>query len=435
MAYPTIIFHSSQGTDVAASGAGPATAVTGTAAAHTGGIASTTITLTNSPDLSGVLTDGSHCLWMKTASGRQFSKITGKGSGTLTVEDSFTITDAVNYAVGGKRATWDNVDSRLLFSADVKPGWTIETETDQTLTSTITVGISGSSSTWITLRGNSESTHRIINQSASNSSHFTFPNKEYWKFENIKCTNTHGSKNKAAFHVQILSIMMWKNCILGDSSNRLYGGIHRSAGVGTMMLINCDINNCTSYGILPDGAILNAVGCRFLSNSIGIAHPGINSNIEECLIYNNVGAGITDLGYYAYGCRIKNCTINGNGGDGIASSGGLKAYSIINNNITNNAGYGINAAVGQDAISALVDFNNFYNNTSGPYLNISAGLNDKALDPQYVDAANGNFTIQNTALIGTGFPNSNIGNSNTRSYVDFGAAQTPQTVRVFVASI
>src|SRR5574343_971677 len=108
MALPNIVFNASTGSDTAASGAGPASAVTGTAAAHTNGSASTTITLTNSPDLSGVATDGSHCLWMDTASGRQFSKITGAddAANTVTVEDSFNIASAsaVNYAIGGKRA-------------------------------------------------------------------------------------------------------------------------------------------------------------------------------------------------------------------------------------------------------------------------------------------------------------------------------------------
>ncbi len=57
MALPTIIYDAVGGSDTAASGAGPATAVTGTAAAHTSGSASTTIEFTNSPDLSGVATD------------------------------------------------------------------------------------------------------------------------------------------------------------------------------------------------------------------------------------------------------------------------------------------------------------------------------------------------------------------------------------------
>jgi hypothetical protein len=53
MPAPSFVFNNSTGSDTAASGAGPSSAVTGTAAAHTGGSASTTITLTNSTDLSG----------------------------------------------------------------------------------------------------------------------------------------------------------------------------------------------------------------------------------------------------------------------------------------------------------------------------------------------------------------------------------------------
>ena len=113
-----IVFNNSTGSDTAASGLGPATAITGTAAAHTNGSANTTITLTNSPDLSGVQTGD--LLWLKTASGRQYSPIASADNTakTVTVDSSFNIASgsAVNYAIGGKRATLDHADSRTLLT-------------------------------------------------------------------------------------------------------------------------------------------------------------------------------------------------------------------------------------------------------------------------------------------------------------------------------
>src|SRR5262245_57151438 len=74
MSLPIIQINNSTGSDTAASGAGPATALTGTlAATH----ANTTANITDAVDLSGVATDGSAALWVLSSSGRQFSKIRG----------------------------------------------------------------------------------------------------------------------------------------------------------------------------------------------------------------------------------------------------------------------------------------------------------------------------------------------------------------------
>lgn len=109
MAVPTINFDNVEGSDTAASGAGPSTAKFGTAAA-------TAITLSSQiaffegspPDLSGVATDGSHLVWIDTSSGRFFHQITAKkdsqqtdtgdiSSGTNTVSN---MTDNSSMSVG-----------------------------------------------------------------------------------------------------------------------------------------------------------------------------------------------------------------------------------------------------------------------------------------------------------------------------------------------
>lgn len=78
MAFPTVLFHLVNGSDTAASGAGPTTAQSGYTA-RTRGTSPITVGLFDvSIDLSGVNTDGSHVLYAATASGRRFFKITGK---------------------------------------------------------------------------------------------------------------------------------------------------------------------------------------------------------------------------------------------------------------------------------------------------------------------------------------------------------------------
>jgi hypothetical protein len=72
-------------------------------------------------------TDGSAALWLNTASGRRWTKITAfPTANTITVADSFNIAVAVNCAAGGKIAgTLANV---TLLCGSMKDGWTITVE-------------------------------------------------------------------------------------------------------------------------------------------------------------------------------------------------------------------------------------------------------------------------------------------------------------------
>jgi len=50
--------------------------------------------------------------------------------------------------------------------------------------------------------------------------------------------------------------------------------------------------------------------------------------------------------------------------------------------------------------------NNTYSNTSGAYNPSGIGIDDPAVDPDYVNAAGGDFTPQEATLEGTAFPTS-----------------------------
>lgn len=431
MALPTILFNATTGSDTAASGAGPATAVTGTAAAHTGGAASTTITLTGTPDLSGVAVDGSACLWMKTASGRQFSKITAAddGANTVTVEDSFTIAEAsaVNYAIGGKRATWDDADSRNIRS-DAKPGWVIETETNQTISSVITGNCSGDTTNGrITWRGKSGSV-RTLTQS-SNANHFNSTgtaNPTLWRFQNLKFTNSNGTKTAAIALAANGGDWMFLDCIFGDATNRLLSALTRVSNSWIANLHNCEIYNTTSNGvtIATSGNLYLYGSWIHVCGAAGISHPGGAASdllIRDSLITGNTTDGIVFSAAPTRNISIMNSVLYGNGGDGIdISSGVATTMQIINCQITTNAsGYGIRGAAGQANFQAGIDYNNFGTgvtaNTTGALLNLASGAHDLAVDPQYTDAANGDFTpLPGSLVIGAA---SNGG--------DIGAVQSP----------
>src|SRR6185436_2089858 len=77
MAFPTMLFNSSTGSDTLASGAGPGTAITGTAARSVAASNRSIGFYGATDDLSGVATDGSAVVFLNvaTAGQRNFSSI------------------------------------------------------------------------------------------------------------------------------------------------------------------------------------------------------------------------------------------------------------------------------------------------------------------------------------------------------------------------
>lgn len=413
MALPKIVFNATTGSDTAASGAGPSTAVTGSAAAHTDGVASATITLTNSPDLSGVATDGSHCLWLKTPSGRQFSKIVGVDDTgkTVTVEDTFTIASdsAVDYAIGGKRATWDNTDSRKIF-ADAKAGWVIETETDQTLTSVVDVGASGTNSGYITVRGNTDNPRPVVTQSASGDYGFDLASATYgeqicWEFAALHFKHS-GATRQYMFRAQEWisgPVFIWRNCICGDvpKGNNPSGLITYGNQRVPVVLIDCTIRYCSSVAINCGASTPQLYHCHIHHCGGAVRWYGWDGDfllIDGCLFHDCSGHAIQNSSKTGdKPVIIRNSIFANNGGTGIKgnSSGGERYWHISQNIFAGNGGYGIDLLESQinSGLSEL-DWNAYYNNTSGNISNGSIGPNSIQLtaDP-FVDAANGDFNI------------------------------------------
>lgn len=130
-----IVFNASTGSDSAASGLGPSTAVIGSSAELDG---SSTVDLSyDGVDLSGISVGD--LLFCETTSGRKFSIISAVDTinETITTDDVWGTESGVSWAVGGKRATFDHASSRALFANGVANYSVIYTETNQTLTSAI----------------------------------------------------------------------------------------------------------------------------------------------------------------------------------------------------------------------------------------------------------------------------------------------------------
>lgn len=99
-----ILFNSTSGSDTAASGVGPATAVTGSGASTTA----------SSAVVTGISTTGvssGDLLFVQSSSGRKFSVIASVDSSTqVTCDDVFANTESGrSWAIGGKRATLETL--------------------------------------------------------------------------------------------------------------------------------------------------------------------------------------------------------------------------------------------------------------------------------------------------------------------------------------
>ena len=119
-------------------------------------------------------------------------------------------------------------------------------------------------------------------------------------------------------------------------------------------------------------------------------YGGDYATIENCLIYDNGVHGIYETSA-SEPTTITNCTINGNGGDGIYCYN--SDTTIEDCIITNNGDYGIDTTTGMTVTS---DYNDVWNNTTGSYddtTRISVGANSISSDPDFVNAAAGDFHL------------------------------------------
>lgn len=411
MAYPLIIFNASTGSDSQASGSPYSlTAVYGSAAAHTNGSSTTTITLTNTPDLSALVTylagsqdDGAPLLWLNTASGRQASKITAADNSakTVTVSTAFNIDSGspVDYAIGGKRATFEG--SSQIFSDSETGGWIYETETDQTLTAALTVTPASVHNSPLTIRGDNE-TKRTIDQTTLNANGIYVPGAwnvgsivqyEYLTFIcSAAGTRTSGAAISSLNHIKHVI----KNCTIGDPTDKWFYGFYPTT-YETLSMEDSIVQYCVSHG-LETSRGNTSIGRSVVKNNggQGIRHnnSSVALEVKNCVIANNASYGI--FTNTAHEIVIRDNVIYGNSSHGVYQTSTGKATFVLDGNIiTENGGYGA-------YVNAIEHgkYNAFYFNTSGKIYR-SSGLPDTAYnfeltaDP-FVDAANEDFNINDT---------------------------------------
>ncbi len=440
-----------------ASGAGPSTAITGTANAHTSGSASTTIEFDDTPDLSGISADD--VLYLGTTSGvRKFTRIVSvdDGADTMVVADSFNIAQgsAVDYAIGGTLGSIDNANTRNIFdnngsTGDVKQGWTLSfiTGTAHDITSTLNFRmptivfgdppfriISATPGTLVSIEGD--------RANIGFAAHLNWPvaSVMYWQDISIESTGTDGVNGMLAFtagtHKHI-----YRRCKIIHSINT---GDHfkftlnatlnrltfietyfeeRASGSGSPLIIESGTGDMR-------GDLFAFYGCFFKGQDNAQFQFGREQAIFYKCIFDNLAdpmfVDTNDSATNTGNLILLDSTFHDCGKVEMARYSGIGS-AYLNNIFNDPKTYAVEGKGPSDygAVGlAIMDWNTIFNAGSGATLNMTRGGNGTDSDPAFVAEGSQDFAI-GPALKAKGFPDStaDIHGTTTASFVDPGAAQ------------
>jgi len=210
---------------------------------------------------------------------------------------------------------------------------------------------------------------------------------EYHLNVNISCTFSAGD----GLYANDYSV--FTNC---KSVNTAGSNAIRANGYGCL-LINCEASSPNGNAFRVGNGTRGfcaALGCYAYDSSVGFTDLGSGDLFAFCV------ADTCTTGIWAtYRARILNSTIYGSTTAGISSSAARYDLWILNN-IIDSCLVGI--ALGSAGDSQILDYNDYHNNGTD-VTNATKGPNATAVDPGFVDAANGNFFPKNWAIL-LGFP-------------------------------
>ena len=406
-----VIFNSSTGSDTQSSGLGPSTAVYGSAASIT--LDSNVVT---GIDTTGVV--AGDLLWVQSSTGRQFSIIASVDSATqVTCDYVFEVTESGRtWAIGGKRATLDNVDSRRIIghlnAQDLPDQCWVEIETNQTITSNV------------------NGHRRRIRSSAGSRKSIIFDfTSTFWSetcmtgsgiYENIsfESTNTNlrlgqgstGSTEGNAF-------MAFYNCRVYNFHS-IGAGFSRTFRMRAFNTVFEDVYaRNSSYGFPQNSfnggsAILSANKCVFKNCGSLYAQASDRGTYDRCEMRNCVfiGDGIRDFATY-YLPHLSNCIVSNyaNFASPTADSILSSVKNCLIHNISSNL---LNLDIPDRKIDDYEIINNyFYNvlnfsNVQGLELYLADGNTTLSQDPLTISG--NNVSLNNTINGGNLVRNSEI---------------------------
>lgn len=402
-----ILFNNSTGSDTAASGVGPATAVSGSGASTTSG--STVVT---GIDTTGVVSGDLQ--FVGSSSGRQSSVISSVDSGSqVTCDDTFDNTEGSrNWGIGGKRASLAGSAQLYASGGDLIGGSTIEFSDGytETIASTLNFFNSASISTGkVVLLTESGHTARAT-ITYSGASQLMIPRNTGFDFRDMVFLV---SGSAGTIIDSVTDQFIFTRCFFGRTGSGTFTDAFGSGAAEGGNLIECEIDGTGGTGEgarMSDGTVIKncfihdcaGAGVNFSSFALG-------PHISDSIIANNGTHGIS-WGFSGTSNRSGTITGNilyGNTDDGIRISGldnvAWNNLPIHANILVSNGGYGLNFSAATDANETdfYVGINNrnaYFDNTSGEVNNISNGPNDISLtaDP-FLNAAGDDWNLNETA--------------------------------------
>jgi hypothetical protein len=372
------------------------------ATCHTNGLASTTIQWpANGLSGAGVLTDGSAILFLATASGRQFSVISGLAAGTVTVQDSFNIAaaSAVDCGVGGRIL---NVTPQLLtdFKVGALTGWQV------------LLVASGVNYTWTAARSMSAACvgcgiYGVLDSGVRPIVDCTFTggiclsvgggNARGVEFRNtnVNKVNTVGINQNDGSLVD--------NCIIGGTTAATAFAIGvdganttRRSTVGNLIRNNIQgVNaNGTDFTWLVAGNV-------FRGNTTGLVTDGATQNgfmvLQNIFWENGVGLELGNNDYNYVNAVLFNTFDSNTTGVSITDAGGIHSLLFASNLLTSN-GVGVSytgAARNLQREAAAIISNCYGLGGAANGSDLSGfvyGEDVITINPLYTDAATGDFT-------------------------------------------
>lgn len=217
---------------------------------------------------------------------------------------------------------------------------------------------------------------------------YQFVMDNYWAFQNLRFTFS-GVTTGLVFDVNFFM----NNCSsLNTHNNSGSAGLFLRAFSSSSIVLNSEFECTYGSGVLSSGpgVILHNLYCHDCVTGIkGVS--SLTTTTKSILDSCTTGIDIDTGSAFVEGNTIYNCD------KGIA--GTTTAENIIYNNTLSDGVDGINFT--SSSPQKFIDYNNYYNNSGDDVTGISKGANALAVDPQFTDASNGDFSlISASALIG-----------------------------------
>lgn len=425
MALPIIYVNT--GGSATNSGSTDTASATKTGAAAT--VSGSVVSLDGSPDLSGIPTDGSATIYINDATNanQKIFKITAVDDAlnTVTTDIAPTGVTSSSWAIGGQF-----VYTPASIEGALATGWIMDignTPASRSGAAFLTCRASGgSASGFITVRGKSGVDHPAL--VITDTSNVIAQNSQtFWKFKNLTITQQGASGNavsgSAAF---VFEDVTFDDC----------GGASIIAS-NSIRMFKCQISGSDSDGIQGGNEKQVIIGCYIHDNDVeGI--EASQANPVGLIAFNIIdtcgGKGIKLSGATTnatHGMNILHNTIYGCGDSGLEIA---DADTIVNwpGNILQDNGdaageFNAEWAAGAAEYVGYHDYNCLYHQGVGGGANLSGvtvQTNEITTDPQFVDAANGDFRLKAASPCrAASFPGQFLGGGSSKGYIDMGAVQ------------